>query len=78
MDRHSILEPRAQQRVHVRVCGSIRPTMLVDRENTLRLAQGPAKGLIDGVAQDARAERWPSSRLKRSAAGLSTVKMKRK
>jgi hypothetical protein len=53
---HPILEPRAQQRVYVRVCRSIRPTMLVDREDTLRLPQSPAEGLVDGVAQDARRE----------------------
>jgi integrase len=49
---HPILEPRAEQRVHVRVCRSIRAAVFVDRKDALRLPQSPAERLVNGVAQD--------------------------
>lgn len=64
MDRHPILEPRAQQRVHVRVCRSIRAAMLVDRDDTLRLAQ---RIVSHGFARRRRRSRFRGHIAPRSA-----------
>jgi hypothetical protein len=49
----------------------------MDREDALSTSSGPAESLLDSVAQDAL-RKVPVEAPKRSAVGLSTVRMKRK
>jgi hypothetical protein len=77
VDRHAILEARAEESVHVRVGGAIPAAVLVDREHPLGAPGGSTEGLLDGVTKNALAEEAvePLEALRR---GLSTVRMKRK
>ena len=56
VDRHAVLEARAEQRVHVRVSGSSLAAVLVDGEHALGAPRGAAEGLLDGITQNAVAE----------------------
>jgi hypothetical protein len=56
MNRHSVLEPWAEQGMYVRVSGSTYTTVLVNRENALSATGGAAESLLEGVPQDAFAE----------------------
>ena len=51
--RHSVVEPRAEERVHMRVGGAVLTAVLMDCEDALGTSSGAAEGLLDGVAQDA-------------------------
>src|SRR2546422_5023197 len=52
VDRHSVLEPRAEKSVHVRVCRPILAAVLMDREDALNSPSGTAEGSLHGIAQD--------------------------
>ena len=57
VDRHSVLGPRAEKRMHMRVCRPILATVLMDREDALNPARGTAEGPLHGIAQDALREK---------------------
>src|SRR5437867_3505771 len=77
VDRHSVLEPRAEESMDVRVRRAILSTVLMDRKHPLGARAAPRK-VFSTASRRTRSERCPSNRLKRSAVGLSTVRMKRK
>lgn len=56
VNRHSVLEPRTEQSMHVRMRRPVHSAMLMNRENALRPSQGTAKRLVDSVAQNAGQE----------------------
>ena len=56
VDRHPVLEPRAQESMDVRVGRAILPTVLMDRKHALGAASGATESLLDGIAQDALRE----------------------
>jgi hypothetical protein len=56
VDGHSVLEPRAEESVYVRVCRAILPTVLMDRKGALGPASGATESLLDGIAHDALRE----------------------
>jgi hypothetical protein len=49
VDRRSVLQPRAQQRVDVWVRRPVLPAVLVDREDTLHVSGGAPEGLLDRI-----------------------------
>jgi hypothetical protein len=53
---HPVLEARAEESVHVRMSGSALPAVLMDGEDALGASDGAAKGLLDGVTENALAE----------------------
>jgi hypothetical protein len=77
VNRHSVVEPGAEQRMHVRVSGAIRPAVLMDGEDTLGTTSGAPK-VFSTASRRTRSERDPSSRWNRAAVGLSTVRIERK
>jgi hypothetical protein len=77
VDRYSGLEARAEESMHVGMRQAILAAVLMDREDALSTSSGPAESLLDSVAQDAL-RKVPVEAPKRSAVGLSTVRMKRK
>jgi hypothetical protein len=56
VDRHSVLEPGAQESMHVRVRRAILSTMLMDRKHALGAPRRATESLLDGIAQDALRE----------------------
>ena len=77
VDRHSVLEPRAQESMDVRVGRAILSTVLMDRKHAWAPRAAPRR-VFSTASCRTRSESCPSNRLKRSAVGLSTVRMKRK
>jgi hypothetical protein len=53
VDRHAVLEPRAEQGVDVRVRRPAKSAVLMDRKDALGAPKGAAERPLDGVAQDA-------------------------
>jgi len=53
---HPVLEARAEESVHVRMSGSVLPAVLMDGEDALGTSGGAAKGVLDGVTENALAE----------------------
>ena len=53
---HPVLEARAEESVHVRMSGSTLSAVLMDGEDALGASGGAAKGLPDGVTENALAE----------------------
>jgi hypothetical protein len=56
MDRHSVLEPGAEERVHVRMCWPILATVLMDREDALNSPRGTTEGALHSITHDALRE----------------------
>src|SRR6266571_304567 len=56
VDRHPVLEPRAEESVHVRMGGPALAAVLMDREHALGAPGGSAEGLLHGVTQNPLAE----------------------
>jgi len=51
--RHPVLEPRAEQSMHVRVGRAVLAAVLMDREDALGTSSDAAESLLDGVTKDA-------------------------
>jgi hypothetical protein len=56
VDRHAVLEPRAEQRVHVRVRGAVMAAVLMHGKDALDAPGGTTGGSLDGVTQNALGE----------------------
>jgi hypothetical protein len=56
VDGHPVLEPRAEENVHVRLRRSAHAAVLVDSKDTPCATGSAAEGLLHGVTQDAVAE----------------------
>ena len=58
VDRHAVLEARAEQRVHVRVRGSSLAAMLVDGEHALGARAAPRK-VFSTASRRTRSQKVP-------------------